>query len=89
MDIRFINSKNEIINASKLSIKVIGDCLIGINEKQETIVIEQYESEEFAKTVLKEVGRRILRFKEESGIPNYMIIDLRTWKGFYEKGEEK
>ena len=89
MDIRFINSKNEIINASRLSIKVIGDCLIGINEKQETIVIEQYESEEFAKIALKELGRRLLGFKEESGIPNYMIIDLRTWKGFYEKGEEE
>lgn len=72
MDIRFINSKNEIINASRLSIKVIGDCLIGINEKQDTVVIERYGREEEARKSLKVVGQIIYEKVGED-----IVIDLR------------
>jgi len=77
MDIRFINSKGEIINASRLSIKVIGDCLIGINEKQDTVVIERYGREEEARKSLKVVGQIIYEKVGED-----IVIDLR-------KGEKK
>ena len=72
MDIRFINSKGEIINASRLSIKVIGDCLIGINEKQDTVVIERYGREEEARKSLKVVGQIIYEKVGED-----IVIDLR------------
>lgn len=55
MDIRFINRKDEIINASELSIKVMGNSLIGINAEQKIVEIERYESEEEAREVLREV----------------------------------
>ena len=75
MEITIINKEWEIINASRLSIKVINNCLVGINEKQETIVIERYESEERAKEILKRIGERTKR-RYETGEANYMIIDL-------------
>lgn len=55
MDIRFINRKDEIINASELSIKVMGNSLIGINAEQKIVEIERYGSEEEAREVLREV----------------------------------
>lgn len=55
MDIRFINRKDEIINCSELSIKVMGNSLIGINAEQKIVEIERYESEEEAREVLREV----------------------------------
>lgn len=59
MDIRIINSENEIINVTDLSIKVIKDSLVGINEKQEVIPIQKYESEEKAKELLETMGEII------------------------------
>lgn len=55
MDIRFINKKDEIINCSELSIKVMGSSLIGINAEQKIVEIERYGSEEEAREILREV----------------------------------
>lgn len=74
MDIRFINKKNEIINASRLSIKRMRDSLIGINERNEVVLIEEYENEEEAGKVLKYIGGRIM---EMSTYGNNIVIDLR------------
>lgn len=74
MDIRFINKKEEIINASRLSIKVMGSHLIGINERQEIIIIEEYKSEEEA----KEEMEKIIEAVKKGTIEEYesIIIEL-------------
>lgn len=74
MDIRFINKKEEIINASRLSIKVMGSHLIGINERQEIIIIEEYKSEEEAKEEMK----KIIEAVKKGNIEEYesIIIEL-------------
>lgn len=53
MDIRIINSKGELINVSKLSLKVMGMSLIGIDEAKNVMQIEEYGSEKEAKGVLE------------------------------------
>lgn len=74
MDIRFINKKDEIINASRLSIKVMGSHLIGINERQEIIVIEEYENEEKARESMKQIIDGVIKANEEE----YEGIVIRT-----------
>ena len=73
MDIRFINSANEIINVSRLSIKEMKGSLIGIDERGNVVLIERYGSEERAKEVLKGVGEII--YRREAGAD--ILIDLR------------
>ena len=74
MDIRFINKENEIINASRLSIKVMGSHLIGINERQDIIVIEEYENEKEGKESMK----KIIEAVKKGNIGEYesIIIEL-------------
>ena len=75
MDIRIINRDGELINVSRLSLKVIGRSLIGINEKQEVVNVETYESEEKAREVLKKIVDFIWKkHKEEDH--NSIIINL-------------
>ncbi len=73
MDIRFINKENEIINCSRLSIKVIGESLIGIDAEKNVVCVERYESEEKAREILKKaveiIGKRY--------IGEDILIDLR------------
>lgn len=71
MDIRFINRKDEIINASELSIKVMGTSLIGINAEQKIVEIERYGSEEEAREVLRNIGKCLERNTAS------LLIDLR------------
>lgn len=78
MDIRFINRRNEIINVSELSIKVIGSSLIGINAEQKIVEIERYESEEKAKEVLK--GAAEVVTGNMVGEARGVVIDLRERK---------
>lgn len=59
MDIRIINSEDEIINVTNLSIKVIKDSLVGINERQEVIPIEKFGTEKEAKERLETMGEII------------------------------
>lgn len=59
MDIRIINSEKEIINVTNLSIKVIKDSLVGINERQEVIPIEKFNTEEEAKERMETMGEII------------------------------
>lgn len=73
MDIRFINRKNEIINATKLSIKVMNKWLIGITAEQRIVEIEKYEDEEKAEEILKEIAKEVSEAGEVRGI----VIDLR------------
>lgn len=73
MDIRFINRKNEIINATKLSIKVMNKWLIGITAEQKIVEIEKYEDEEKAEEILKEIAKEVSEAGEVRGI----VIDLR------------
>lgn len=75
MDIRFINGRDEIINCSELSIKVIGSSLIGINAEQKIVEIERYGSEEEARDVLRGVAELVNGnlVGESRGI----VIDLR------------
>jgi len=72
MDIRFINRKDEIINCSELSIKVMGNSLIGINAEQKIVEIERYEREEDAREVLREVVEVL-----KADVAN-IVIDLRS-----------
>lgn len=76
MDIRFINGRDEIINASELSIKVIGNSLIGINAEQKIVEIERYGSEEEAREVLRGVAE-LLSGDNVVGLEAVMI-DLRS-----------
>lgn len=46
MDIRIINSKGEIVNATTLSIMVSGSYLIGLTEDSKQVLIEACRSEE-------------------------------------------
>lgn len=78
MDIRFINRRNEIINVSELSIKVIGSSLIGINAEQKIVEIERYESEEKAKEVLEGVAEVVTG--NMVGEARGVVIDLRERK---------
>lgn len=79
MDIRFINGRNEIINASKLSIKVMGNFLIGIDAGKNVVEIERYENTERAKEVLEGIASIISGelYQETRGI----VIDLREEEG--------
>ena len=75
MDIRIINREGELINVSRLSLKVIGRSLIGISEKQDVVNVETYESEEMARRVLKRVIY-IIWAKHNECDNNAVIIDL-------------
>lgn len=75
MDIRFINSKNEIINASNLSIKVIRSSLVGIDAEKNVVQIEEYGSEEEARRWLEGSARQIWKLTELKY--SDIILDLR------------
>lgn len=75
MDIRIINREGELINVSRLSLKVIGRSLIGISEKQDVVNVETYESEEMARRVLKKVIYDIWAKHNECD-NNAVMIDL-------------
>lgn len=79
MDIRFVNGRGEIINASELSIKVMGNSMIGINAEQKIVEIERYGSEKEARDELRGVVERLMEAsrKERQGV----MIDLRRSKG--------
>ena len=85
MDIRIINREGELINVSRLSLKVIGRSLIGINEKQEVVNVETYENEEKARKVLKKVIY-IIWAKHSECDNSAVIIDLN---GRRIEGEEE
>lgn len=85
MDIRFINSANEIINASRLSIKAMNKALIGIDEERNVVLIERYGSEEEAKEVLKGIVK-MLSGGYYMGNAQDCLIDLRKEE---EDGESK
>lgn len=55
MEIRIINSKGELMNVSRLSLKVSQSSLIGIDEAKNVVNVETFESEEVAKNVLKNI----------------------------------
>lgn len=73
MDIRFVNKRNEIINATNSSIKVSDRYLIGENEEGKSKVIEEYEGREEAEGIIKEIGEQLIRSRGAEEI----IIDLR------------
>lgn len=79
MDIRFINKRNEIINASELSIKRMRKFLVGMDEENHIVEIEEYESEERAEEVLKEIVEIICE-GEIVGERVDKVIDLREEK---------
>ena len=85
MDIRIINRDGELINVSRLSLKVIGRSLIGIDEEKNVVNVESYESEEEARKVLKKVIY-IIWAKHSECDNNAVIIDLN---GIEIKGEEE
>lgn len=85
MDIRIINRDGELINVSRLSLKVIGRSLIGIDEEKNVVNVESYGSEEEAKKVLKKVIY-IIWAKHSECDNNAVIIDLN---GRRIKGEEE
>ena len=77
MDIRFINSKNEIINATNLSIKVSGRYLIGESNEGNVVQIEWYKTEEEAGKELDNIGKALSMTKEDT---SWIIFNLK--KGF-------
>lgn len=72
MDIRIINKKDEIINVTNLSIICMDKWLVGMNDKGETIRIEEYESKEEAKENLKKIGLAIEEAHERE-VKNFLI----------------
>lgn len=75
MDIRIINREGELINVSRLSLKVIGRSLIGISEKQDVVNVETYENEKEAREVLKKIVDFIW-IKHKDSDSNSIIINL-------------
>ena len=75
MDIRFVNGRDEIINASELSIKVMGNSLIGINAEQKIVEIERYEREEEAREMLRGIAGCLMEATREGR--QVVMINLR------------
>jgi hypothetical protein len=75
MDIRIINSKDEIINVSELSIKAMGRWLVGMTAEAKIVEIEEYGSEGRAKEVLRGIAG-IINGKESEKARG-IVIDLR------------
>lgn len=75
MDIRFVNKRNEIINATKLSIKVNNRYLIGESVEGKTTIIEDYATWLEASDVLRQIADTLLNEKDLS--QEEIIIDLR------------
>ena len=86
VDIRFINRKREIINGSRLSIKVMNQWLIGIDSKANIVEIEKYGSCEEAENELKKIGKKIKEEVEKNG-DRGIVIDLM--EGKEEKSERE
>ena len=76
MDIRFVNKRNQIINASKLSIMTSGNYLIGMNDRGNQVIIEECESKEKAEAMMKII---IMRIDIGYAVDN-LLIDLRGYK---------
>lgn len=72
MDIRIINKDNEIINVTNLSIMTSANWLIGMNDKGETVRIEQYESKEEAKDNLEKLGM-VLEEAHKDNVTDFLI----------------
>lgn len=72
MDIRIINKNDEIVNVTSLSILSMDKWLVGMNDKGETIRIEEYESKEEAKENLKKLGLAIEEAHERE-VKNFLI----------------
>ena len=77
MDIRFINSKNELINVSNLSIKVINNSLVGIDVEKNVVVIEDYEHKEETEKVLKRIVEMINKSCKDNNNITDVLFDLR------------
>ena len=75
MDIRFVNKRNEIINATNLSIKVNDRYLVGETAECKTIIIEVYNNWEESSDVLRQIADTLLHDKDLS--QEEIIIDLR------------
>ena len=73
MDIRFVNKNDEIINATKLSIKVNNRFLIGESVEGKTTIIEDYATWLEAMEALKKIRDILLNVISQEAI----IIDLR------------
>lgn len=75
MYIIFINKRDEIINVSRLSIKVVKSYLVGIDERGNVVEIERYKDEGKAREVLRGVSEIVSgkQLKEDGGV----VIDLR------------
>lgn len=73
MDIRVINSKNEIINLTNCDIKASGEYLIGINEYGITKQVEKFESKEKAIERLEAMSN-LLDNAIKQDIKNLLII---------------
>lgn len=75
MDIRFVNKRNEIINATNLSIKVNDRYLVGETAECKTIIIEIYNNLEESSDVLRQIGKTLMNGENLSA--EEIIIDLR------------
>lgn len=85
MDIRIINSKREIINVSNLSIKRVNNCLVGINERNEVVLIDEFGSVEEAEKRLYLIGEIIIAADKEKS--DVVLVD--NIEGEEENGESK
>ena len=75
MYIRFVNKRNEIKNATNLSIKVNDRYLVGETAECKTIIIEVYNNWEESSDVLRQIADTLLHDKDLS--QEEIIIDLR------------
>jgi hypothetical protein len=75
MDIRIINRKDEIMNVSGLSIKVIGKWLVGMTAEAKIVEIEEFRSEEKAREILRGIANVIDGNVSENS--RGIVFDLR------------
>ena len=82
MEIRVINSNNEIINLSKLSIKRMGKSIVGIDSENNVVQVERYGSDKEAEDIMEHCFiDRLIVGKAEKSITDMLLIDLRGTKG--------
>ena len=74
MDIRIINSKGEVVNATTLSIIVNDKYLIGLTEESKQVLIESCKNEEEALAYLDAIKDALKVGQEEES--NSILIDL-------------
>ena len=75
MDVRVINKDGELVNVTNMSMRVMGNILVGYNVEQNLTTVARCESEKEARGVLEVIIGRIKR-----NVKGNVVVDLREGK---------